>query len=161
VEATLHPDVEPIAFLLGTWQGEGKGEYPTIEPFPYAEEVRFWHVGKAFLTYAQRTWSPDDESPLHSETGFWRPQPNGGLEVVLAHPFGITEIEIGAVAGQRVELMTHSIVGSPTAKEVTRIERSLHVEGDVLTYKLRMAAVGQPVARHLSAELRKVEGQGT
>jgi hypothetical protein len=34
-EPPLHLEVEPIAFLLGTWRGEGKGEYPTIEPFAY------------------------------------------------------------------------------------------------------------------------------
>lgn len=151
-----HPDIETLSFLLGTWLGEGKGEYPTVRPFAYGEEVRFWHVGKPFLAYTQRTWALDDDRPLHSEMGYWRPQPGGALEVILAHPFGITEVEIGAVSGQRVELMTHSIEGSPTAKEVTRVERSFRVTGDVLGYDLRMAAVGQPVTHHLQAELRRV-----
>jgi hypothetical protein len=151
-----HPDIEPLAFLLGTWRGEGKGEYPTVQPFAYGEEARFWHVGKPFLAYAQRTWALDDERPLHAEMGYWRPQSNGGVELILAHPFGITEIEIGAVTGRRVELMTHSIEGSPMAKEVTRVERSFHVAGEVLVYDLRMAAVGQATAHHLHAELRRV-----
>jgi len=151
-----HPDIEPLLFLLGTWRGEGKGEYPTIQSFAYGEEVRFWHVGKPILSYTQRTWALDDDRPLHAEMGFWRPQAGGALEVILAHPFGITEIEIGAVSGHRVELMTHSIEGSPTAKEVTRVERSFHITGDVLGYDLRMAAVGEPVTHHLRAELRRV-----
>lgn len=155
---TLHADLEPLAFLLGTWRGEGEGEYPTIVSFAYGEEVRFWHVGKPFLAYSQRTWALDDDRPLHAETGYWRPQPDGGVEVIMAHPFGIAEIEIGAVTGQRVELMTHIVEGSPTAKEITRVERSLHVAGDALTYDLRMAAVGQPITHHLHAELfRKVD----
>lgn len=152
-----HADIQPLEFLLGTWRGEGKGSYPTIESFAYGEEVRFWHVGKPFLAYSQRTWALDDERPLHAEMGYWRPQPNGGIEVVMAHPFGIAEVEIGAVTGHRVELMTHSIEGSPTAKEVTRVERSFHVTGDTLAYDVRMAAVGLPITHHLHAELRRVQ----
>jgi hypothetical protein len=152
----LHPDLSTLAFLLGTWRGDGRGEYPTIEPFSYVEEVTFDHVGKPFLTYSQRTWATDDDRPLHSEVGYWRPQPHSGVEVILAHPFGISEIEIGVVTGQRVELMTHAIGGAPSAKEVTRVERSFHVVEDVLSYDVRMAAVGLPVTHHLHAELRRV-----
>ena len=56
----LHDDLRPLAFLLGTWRGEGAGEYPTIEPFAYREEMRFEHVGDTFLCYQQASWSPDD-----------------------------------------------------------------------------------------------------
>src|ERR1035441_4542747 len=91
----LHPDLRALAPLLGAWQGRGSGEYPTIEPFDYLEEVAFSHVGKPFLIYGQKTKAAADGAPLHAETGYLRVPRPGQVELVLAHPSGITEIEVG------------------------------------------------------------------
>jgi hypothetical protein len=149
----MHPDLGPVAFLLGTWVGEGAGEYPTIEPFAYGEEVRFSETGKPFLVYSQRTWSLDDGRPLHAECGYWRPQPGGRLEVVLAHPTGIAEILEGAVTGSRIELTSTTVGRTTTAKEVRALRRLFEVDGDTLTYRVAMAAVGVPMTHHLAATL--------
>jgi hypothetical protein len=157
--ADLHPDLEALAPLLGTWAGRGEGKYPTIQPFEYLEEVVFAHVGKPFLAYTQKTKAIADGRPLHAETGYLRvPQP-GHVELVLAHPNGITEIEVGnySVTGDRidVELSTTAIGLTPTAKEVTALGRSLRVDGDELSYSVRMGAMGQPLQDHLAAVLRR------
>lgn len=155
MDADLNPECRPIAFLLGTWTGEGAGEYPTIPRFEYGEEIRFWHVGKPFLAYSQRTWALDDGRPLHAEAGYWRPKPDGRIEVVLAHPTGIAEVAEGTVAAEAIEVRSTGILETSTAKEVTALARSLRVEGDTLTYELHMAAVGHPLLPHLHATLKR------
>jgi hypothetical protein len=157
--ADLHPDLEALAPLLGTWAGRGEGKYPTIQTFDYLEEVVFSHVGKPFLVYTQKTKAVADGRPLHAETGYLRvPQP-GCVELVLAHPNGITEIDTGtySVTGGviDVELSSATIGLAPTAKEVTGLGRSLRVEGDDLSYTVRMGAVGQPLQDHLAAVLHR------
>jgi hypothetical protein len=158
----LHPDLEALAPLLGTWAGQGSGKYPTIQPFEYFEEVVFGHVGKPFLTYAQKTKAITDGKPLHAETGFLRVPRPGQVELVLAHPSGITEIEVGtySVIGDLVEVeMSTSPIGaiglSPSAKEVTALGRSLRIDGDELSYSVQMGAVGQPLQDHLAAVLHR------
>jgi hypothetical protein len=155
----MHPDVESIAFLLGAWRGEGQGVYPTIASFAYGEEIRFAALpGKPFLAYQQRTWALDDQRPLHAETGYWRPKPDGRLEVVLAHPTGIAEIEEGTVDGRTIDLTATSIALATTAKEVKGLSRRFELGGDgVLRYEVHLAAAGQALQGHLTAELRRVE----
>jgi hypothetical protein len=155
----LHPNLEALAPLLGAWAGQGAGKYPTIEPFEYLEEVVFSHVGKPFLAYTQKTRAVTDGKPLHAETGYLRvPQP-GHVELVLAHPSGITEIEVGSYSVSsgviEIELATTAIGLAPTAKEVSALGRFLRVDGDQLSYSVQMGAVGQPLQDHLAAVLHR------
>lgn len=155
----LHPDLGALAPLLGTWAGRGAGEYPTIQPFEYLEEVVFSHVGKPFLAYAQKTKAVADGKPLHAETGYLRVPEPGRVELVVAHPSGVTEIEVGSyqVVGDviDIELATTSIGLTPTAKEVSALGRSFRIDGDQLSYSVQMGAVGQPLQHHLAAMLQR------
>jgi hypothetical protein len=49
IPENLHHDLMPLAWLVGTWRGKGRGEYPNVEGFQFAQEVSFNHDGRAFL----------------------------------------------------------------------------------------------------------------
>ena len=156
----LHPDCGSLAFLLGTWKGQGQGSYPTIESFSYLEEVSFGHVGKPFLSYTQKTRHADSGQPLHAEVGYLRAIGDDKVELVVAQPSGIVELHRGRIVGSTIELQLDGVHTTPTAKSVTDVQRRIRVEPDSqrLTYDVEMAAVGEPLTHHLHAELTLQSG---
>ena len=159
-EFELHPQLAPVRFLLGRWEGAGVVGYPTIESANFGQEITFAHNGKPFLIYTSRTWLLEEDGtigrPLAMETGFWRPQADASLEVVLAHPTGITEIYIGQITATKIELATDAVVRTATAKEVTAGRRLYGLIGADLGWAYDMAAMGQPLQSHVSAQLKRV-----
>jgi hypothetical protein len=160
VDVAVHPDLGPLAGLIGTWTGVGEGRYPTIEPFRYREEAVFGHVGKPFVSYRQATVNLATGQPAHAESGYLRAVRPGGIELVLVHPTGIVELSEGEVLdepeGLALHLVSRRVLMTPTAKEVTMVERRVSVIGDHLRYQVAMAAVAQPLQHHLSADLQRV-----
>lgn len=157
----LHPQLEPIAFLLGRWEGAGVGGYPTIESFRFGQEIEFGHTGESFLTYTSRTWLLDDAGervrPLATETGYWRALPDRQLEVLLAHPTGIVEVYIGEVVFHKIELRSDVVARTATAKEYVAGHRLYGLVNGNLMWAYDMQAMGrQEFDSHTSAELKKV-----
>jgi hypothetical protein len=157
-----HPSIAPLSFLLGRWEGAGVLGYPTIQSANYGEEISFSHNGKPFLIYSSRAWLLEADGsigrPSHMEVGFWRPQPDGTLEVLITHPTGVTELYYGTITGTKIEMATDAVVRTVTAKEITAGKRLYGLVGADLAYAFDMAAVGQPLQSHLSAQLKHVDG---
>ena len=164
LSATPPPDpaIAPLSFLLGRWEGAGVMGYPTIESRNYGEEISFSHNGKPFLIYTSRTWLLEPDGSIgrlsHMEVGFWRPQPDNGVEVLIVHPTGVSEIYIGTISGTKIEMATDAVVRTASAKEVTAGKRLYGLVGGDLAYAFDMAAMGQPLQPHLSAQLKRVSG---
>ena len=157
-----------LAPFIGVWVGRGDGRYPTISPFSYTEEIELRPVpGKPLLAYRSATRAADDGRTLHGESGFWRLVGPDLVEVVVAQGAGLVEIGEGVLDtsdgsgdGSAEVIVSGTVAGTSTAKEVSATERRYRVEADRLTYELAMAAVGQPLQHHLRGELtRRLTGR--
>ena len=154
-EPRLHDALRPLAALVGRWSGEGKGDYPTIDPFSYREECVFSHVGKPFFAYRQNTWL-ENGAPSHSEAGYLRVTESRHVELVISHPFGVVEVSEGDLdTDGAVELRSQQLVSTTTATRIDEVVRRLRVGAHVFSYELEMAAAGQPRQLHLAATLRR------
>ena len=87
--------------------------------------------------------------------GYWRMPAPGRVELVVAHPTGVVEVDEGTFDGRLLTLRSTSVAGTGSAKVVTAIERDFELDAEALHYTLRMAAVGVPLTHHLEAELHR------
>lgn len=162
IDPNLPELLRPLAWLIGRWEGAGVLGYPTIDSRHYGQEIVCTNDGRNFLEWQSRTWLLDSdtgekERPSAVELGFWRaPEDGAEAELLLAHPTGILELYYGRIEPARIELRTDGVMRSPHAKEYNAGARLYGlVDGDLL-YRVDMAAVGRPLAPHLSATLKRV-----
>ena len=139
IPENIHPDCARLAWILGSWQCNGHGAYPTIDKFQFGQEVIFQQDGRPFIHYLSRSWIVDEQGETvreaAQETGFLRPQPDGRLEVVLGQVPCVRSSGPGARrSGQQQH--THCVVDEAQALEInprrmldeTRPRRRRHLE---------------------------------
>ena len=162
LDPTIHPDIAPLAWLVGRWEGAGVLGYPTIESARFGQEVVVSHDDRPFLRWESSTWILDEDGevvrPAATELGFWRPGAGEGeVELLLTHPTGIVEMYYGTQEPGRIELQTDGVLRSPSAKEYTSAQRMYGLVKSNLMWVMDMAAVGEPMTSHVSGELKRVE----
>jgi len=81
LDASLPPEIVPLSWLLGVWEGTGIVHYQVGDEVLQAEfghRVSFSHDGLPYLNYTSYSWVLDSSSgdteqkPYVSETGYWR-----------------------------------------------------------------------------------------
>lgn len=159
IPAGLHPDLLGLAWMIGRWEGSGKGTYPGTADFDFGQQIDFAHNGENYLHYLSQTFEVGEDGrairPLGMETGFWRPQSDGTIEVVMCHPSGYAEVWYGKITGAKVELTTDAVVRTATADEYTAGQRLYgNVDGELL-WTFDKAADGHDLQNHLWARLRR------
>lgn len=92
---------------------------------------------------------------MHAESGYWRPKPDGTIEVVIAQSTGIVEVQKGTYNTQdkTIKLQSQLVGNASKVKEITR-DFEL-VNGD-LSYVVQMATNLTGIQPHLKALLKKL-----
>lgn len=159
IPADLHPNLVPLAWLLGTWRGRGHGEYVDMDRFQFAQEMVFSHDTRNFLTYYSRTWLVDDQGeilePAGVETGFWRVENEGVVEVLIANGAGQAQGWVGRFEGARIQLALDHNYASPTSTAIEQGHRLYGLVEGELFWAYDVAAGGHELQPHLWATLQR------
>ena len=166
----IAPELYPLAWLVGTWRGQGVLEYPGIDKAVLTQEITFDHDGGPYLRYESTIKSLGDGTAdphvWSTETGYWRvaPEPHEGikegqtsLEVLLADPAGRVTVYIGAAGDGRVDLVSDVIARTTTGAEVSASSRMYGNVAGELMWVHSIAAFGNPLQSYVSAQLARVE----
>lgn len=153
----LHPALADLAPLLGSFEGPGHGDYPTIAPFDYLERVELAHDGRPVLAYRQRTWRPDRSAPMHLEAGYLRALGEDRVELVIAQPTGVAEVHAGRCGPGFFEVASTAVVRTASAKAVRAVRRRVALEGATLVTDLWMSYADHDDTHHLRSTLTRVE----
>ncbi|XP_032651775.1 peroxynitrite isomerase THAP4 isoform X1 [Chelonoidis abingdonii] len=172
----LNPVIEPLSWMLGTWLSDppGDGDFPTMKPFQYLEEVHISHVGQPMLNFSFNAFHPDTRKPMHRECGFIRLKPDTNkVAFISAQNTGLVEVEEGEVNGQELSIASHSIARISFAKKPhveqvllsfiwalgfqSSITRKFRLNSDgKLEQTVSMATTAQPMTQHLHITYKKV-----
>jgi hypothetical protein len=131
-------------------------------PVAFGQQVVFAHDGGPFVSYDSRTWLLDDGAvtgPGPRETGFWRPQADGTLEVLIVHSSGLVTPFYGRARNLTSwEMETWALVRTETAPSVERSTRLYGVVRGDLAYVDEREYVADGMAPFASAQLGRIAG---
>ena len=175
----LAPEVYPLAWLVGTWRGEGVVAYPGIDEATFSQELVVSSDGGPYLSYSSTirlVEVPDDPSALDdepaatavwaSELGYWRVPPDRPddvppghhpVELLLADPSGHVAVYVGAVGNGRIDQVSDVVARSLTGADVTAGRRLSGLVNGELMWAHDLAAFGRPLQSYASGRLSRVE----
>lgn len=151
--------------LLGVWRGTGLFGNTAGDATPqFGQQITISHDGRPFLRHESLTWSlsPDGTvtGPAAREVGWWRPQPDGSIELLLAHAEGRIEVFYGRRrSAASWALSTDGIWRTPGSVPVSGATRLYGITADGrLGYVEERAHDDAELAPHASAALDRIAG---
>ncbi|HVA22558.1 MAG TPA: FABP family protein [Candidatus Micrarchaeia archaeon] len=155
-EDRLPEALRPLAFLVGVWEGQGRGLWAAEPPLGYRERLTIACDGRPLLRYREETWHLDAPAPLHTELGFIRPVGMGVAELLVVQAAGILEVERGPISARGLDLASVAVDAEPCQLAVTAARRRLRRDGDRLSVLVQIGMNGEEPRDHVRAELRRV-----
>lgn len=167
----LNPALMAVAWMIGSWEGNGHGAWPIgadgarlnadAREFEYGQRIDFATNGGPYLHYISQTFTRDadghPDAPLSMEAGFWRPQADSSIEVVLCAPEGWSEVWAGKITGAKIELVSDAVMRTSSADVPYTGGQRLYgnVDGDLL-WTFDRATDGVPLQPYMWARLQRV-----
>jgi hypothetical protein len=151
--------------LVGIFRGTGV-VLPSLIRYEEELSLQVFPVPRSKqLHYMSKTWAQGSsylESPMHTEIGIMKvlnlTEIRADIELMLSHPFGLTEIEAGTFENGLMEIRTTNISRTPTSKNnvVESVRRKIWINATGVRYEMFMKCVGEDEYLHLQAELAKI-----
>lgn len=153
----------PLLPLVGVWRGEGHlhtaGDTPDRV---FGQQLTISHDGRGFLRHESISWLFDEDGtalPGEREVGWWRPQPDGVIELVLADAGGFVEVFYGAAQTLASwSLGTDAVIRTTSSPAVTGATRLYGIVDGKLAYVNERATTEYPLRPYASALLDRVAG---
>ncbi|MDB1087960.1 FABP family protein [Streptomyces sp. ACA25] len=161
IPSDLHPDLVPLVFLLGNWEGAGVADLPGEGQCNFGQEVSFSHDGRDFLEYASHTWRLDSAgrklNPLESEHGYWRARERK-IEIVMTRDQGVVEIWYGELADGKpqIDLVTDAVARTAAAPPYSGGKRLYGYVNSDLMWVGEKSTPEAPLRPYMSAQLKRV-----
>lgn len=160
IPTDLNPALVGLAWLRGRWEGTGFLQWPGQGKRRHGVQIDFADNGGDFLHYLCQTFEIDEAglpiAPLGMETGFWRPLPDGTVEVMMCSPDGFAEIWYGKLQPGRLDLITDAVARTQHAKAGYTAGRRLYgtVDGRLM-FSFDRATTDQPLQPYQWATLER------
>ncbi len=154
-----------LKLLTGVWEGNGSGQFPTIDAFRYREILRIsTNAAEPGIAFEQITWKLFDdgspEAPLHWESGFFLVRDDGKIDLLNAQNSGRVEVLSGEMSmldttlnAFTLDLSSVVLAHDPQMRQSRRI---FTFQENQLTYSVNMATdkVAE-IQSHLNCQLSR------
>lgn len=164
--------MKPMTWLTGTWEGKGMAQFPTHADYAYENRMRFDILEEAFqqepiIHIEEIAWgiNRDEREFKHWETGYFKPESNGSIQLYVCHNTGRMEICYGTYTSLdeknksfSIEIHSESIRNDTGTAELVRSKRTFTLHQNRLFYTLTMSTKKvSMMTHHLKTVLHKID----